>query len=510
MPSTCEERQSGGRNLLLIGLLWVAGSVAPNYGQKDLLFLREQFTLGNYQEVLNSVREARAARTASADGLFLGSEAALFLGDEETAQILASDGLRLEPKSALGHQLLGHSAWAAAERQEQKSAMTRLTYRDAGLHYRDARIHGADPFESAYFAAKAFEKGGDLGAALEEIDLALAARPGHEPSLLEKATYLAGLGEREASKVILRRLLPGALGPRAAVVLLTQTMEKEPRETVAREFLALQKQFPSHLPLYQLVLEHFGRDSRADVLESLLRKALDQVPPSKDRLPLWYLAGIAQAAGRADEALALYTEYRDLNPSQGDGHLGVGYALAYLRRYEAARESFERAEILGGADEAALDSGLELLVVSMVGEERFAPAAEVQRHLARRRDRPLDQLDLGSLLYNAGRREEALKVYAALLERTDYPLEFRARVLNYQGLAFQGLGQNEAAESCFRESLESALAGRSDAAENLGVLLLARGDRAQAREVLSEPATLGRLRARYHLLRSNHPSLFGL
>jgi tetratricopeptide (TPR) repeat protein len=111
-------------------------------------------------------------------------------------------------------------------------------------------------------------------------------------------------------------------------------------------------------------------------------------------------------------------------------------------------------------------------------------------------------------MYHAGRREEALRVYKDLLARDDYSPEFRSTILNYLGLSYVGLGQDDDAIKAFKASLKDTTTGRGDPAENLGILLLAKGVPAEAIPYLAEGAESHRLRSRYHLLRAQKPGVF--
>lgn len=490
-------------------LLSACASSIP--AQLDLAQLRERFRGGDYRHVVDVVSAARSLREADEDALCLGSEAALHLGEVDAARLFAGDVLRRSPKDPRGHLLTGHSLAAMADRMAPDSPMTRLTWIDAGMRYQEARRLGADAFEAGFFAAQAFEWGGDAEASLREIDAALAARPGHEFALHLKARILAALGRHAEARALLRTIMEtGSTGVEAALAILDLEMAGGDRPSIQEAMIELAGRFPGAVDLYARFADRYFADAPPLFLKETMEKILARTPATASRLPLWYLAGAAQMSGQAEEALSRYEQYRDLGPGTGDGHLGVGYALAALGRYRQAKESFDRARALGVPDPDRLFAGYEMLVAALEQSKEHSLAAEIQQTVVQDRGLPLDSINLGSLLFHAGRRQEALDVYSRLLAREELDRSSRGKALNYRGLAFAGLDRREDAAEDFRNAVELGGDDALDARENLGVIALLSGRPGEAAahfaRALEEDSA--RPRARYHLLRATRPEFF--
>ena len=490
--------------LLLLVPSWLQGQI-------DIGRLKGLMDAQEFSQVVQAVQEARGSGEVKAEALFLASEAALRLNNPADAEAFASMGLKHNPDDSRGLLLLGHAMWSHAQRQPQTGAFRNLTLLDSGISYRQARMAGGDTFECAYFAAGSFEEGGDLDKALEEIELAIEAKPEHIASRFTKARLLESLGRRDDARAVLEQLITmdGAEG-QAAEALLAFHLRHSERAVVRSMFLDLTLRFPEQAALYAAFVEKFQQDNPPDFLQSVLEEARERPTFESNRFLIWYLGSVALQKMQAQQAFDYYERYRGLTQGTADGHMAVGHCLVALGRLAEARTSLDRARELGAHSPDNLVLGYERLLLAHQNRKEFQQAVEAQQAVVELAGRPRDDLNLSSLLYNAGHREGAVAVCEALLQRDDADDALRAQTLNYQALYLVGLGRPVEAAKLFDESLAVDPGSGADARENLGVLLLSLGKSEEARKSLESVLLVesNRVRSRYHLLRIKHSNLF--
>jgi tetratricopeptide (TPR) repeat protein len=236
-----------------------------------------------------------------------------------------------------------------------------------------------------------------------------------------------------------------------------------------------------------------------DTLSRLLDAAEAKAPA--DPLPAFWRGDWALRRRRNAEALAAFKRYRAGRPDDALGALCVCLAATRSGLLDEARSALKDAAATDAERDTFLLAAREL-TTAFNGEKKYDVAAATQAMVVERSADPEDALNLGVLLLDSGRRDEAAARYRQTLAREDLPAYVRAKAWNYLGLLLHGAGRAAEAEAAFRRSFE-AWEGERDARENLGVLLLESGRAAEAEPLFRAciAAEAGRKRSEYHLLR---------
>jgi lipopolysaccharide biosynthesis regulator YciM len=102
-------------------------------------------------------------------------------------------------------------------------------------------------------------------------------------------------------------------------------------------------------------------------------------PAAQDATALASRARRLQTNGQFDEAVALFNQALAIDPELFEAHLGLGYALDLLGRYEPAREHLRKA--LGRATAQTKSTALSALAISYVFDGQTAEAAKRYQQL---------------------------------------------------------------------------------------------------------------------------------
>ncbi len=508
---------------LVLGILLVAASNRARAQSESEL--RARLAAGDAAQVLATVRERVRGDRAEPGIVLVGAEAALELGEFGEARSLADLAEKLAPEDPRPYLMNGHALFNMAEAQTVGRAagggvFARATFQDAATYYRLAREHGADTPENTYFQAEAAFNGGAFDDALAV--LAPVASPDHPALVVLEARILLATGEAGKTLEVLKPIREKLPTRRDAAILDVEAALRSGDPGPAREvFLRAVRDLPEDRGIYDPFVERYQVESPPTFLRTTMEELRRTTPPERDRFPLFYLAEIAERDGKNEEALALFTQYRDVNPATPEGHLRVALALIRLGRLEEGRSSLLKANALGGLDPAALANGYRWLTAAQVGRRDFTAAVESQRLVVSLSEDPDDRLDLGVLLYNAGQREEGIATYRKILEAGKLLPRNEVRVMNYLALGLLGIRRGAEGEELLRRAIELSegdLANPAaiDARENLGILLLQSGRKEEGERWLEKvlaasPAASTRNfdRARYHLLRSRNPGTIG-
>lgn len=500
-------------------LVCLLAPAAP--AQDDLAALKKLMKDRKYAIVLSRVKELVASSKATVEISLVGAQAALEIGEWGQAGSLGSLATELSPKGPdgrakehRGFEIEAHALWRSAQEVLQGgrgSGLTRATFLDAGTFYRRAREHGGDAFENGFWEAEAFRYGMNPEKALVGIRAALAAQPENWDARVLHARILLDLERFDESAKILRELRKSnPQNAEAAHLLFAAVLGTDDKRTIQDTFLELIRAFPRDMALYGPFYQRFQRDE-PKLVEATLRTVTEFRPVTEDRVPWFYLSFLASRAGRAEEALALMTAYRDALPTTPEGHYQVGILLLNMKRHEEARDAMLKANALGGLADADMARAFGWVIAAYVAENDYEPAINLQRLVVTLTRDAAEELDLARLMYHGGKQADAVGLVKRLLSRKDgFEDPLIAEMENDLALYHLGLGQDAEAEKCFRRSLAASVE-KLDATENLGIFLIDRGRLDEGVKLLERCLATdpGRHRSRYHLLRARHPDLVG-
>lgn len=502
------------RLLLALLLLVLTGPSRLLLAQDpDLARLRAQLAAGDATGVVDHVRRSIGARTVTVEALLLGTEAAITAARFVDARGMSDLAVATAPADPRTHMLAGHALYAMAEEAGSRArgggSFIRATYADAASAYAAARKCGGEAFDLAWWEADSRFRAEEFEPALLALEVADLTRPGSAQVERLRGEVLLASNKAESA-------LPGLARARQlhpadeaiALISLRAALATRNRDAALAVMLECLPHIPESPALFRAFIGAFEAERPDTFLVQALGRMRGAVPNGREAVFVWFAAAVDEAGSRNSAALAGFDAYLALRPGAPEGEFKRGSVLIALGRLPEARGALLKAHAAGTLDEGSVVAALRGLAGAHVARREFADAVAVQElALAISRD-DMDTLNLGVLQLQAGKRDEALATYRALVAREDLDLAAHARAWNYLGLALQGQGDFTAAEAAFRESLrtlESAL----DARENLAALLLRRGSNVDsAREaalVLQEDPS--RPRSLYLCLAARHPWL---
>ncbi len=481
----------------------------------QVVALRAQLDRGDAVGVLDHVRRALGSDAASAGMCMIAAEAALALGQFPHARGMADLAVAKAPEDPATHTSVGHVLFALGEdsaaRARGGGGLIRATFGDAAAAYKEARRLGGPVFDTASWEAEARHMAGEFDAALDAIDAAEGARANQLSVARLRATILRDAGRTAAAATALALAVAQHPADQALALLqLRVALAGRQREQVLEVFLASAQRFPESPELYTSFIGAYEAERPDAWLQRALAQAAEFISAEKGAVLLWYRGALDEAAGRYSAALICFEAYLQRRPGAAEGHFKLGTTLLGLNRLEDARAELLRAHAAGTLDPAAVAAALRGLVGALVAKQQFASSCGIQGIVAAMSQDALDELNLGVLLYQAGRRDEGLRVYRALAAREDVDPPTNAKAWNFLGLALAGTGDAAGAEAALKKSL-SVHDGSVDARENLAMLLAVQGRRDES---LGESGAAlerepGRPRALYARIRAAHPWVVG-
>lgn len=496
--------------VLLCGLLAAQGLA------QDPSSWRARIQAGEAAKVLEEIEALVSQRKDSVEIAIVGAEAALQVGDWKKAGSLADRGKALAPDDPRPYELDGHAEFlrARAEAASGGTAFTGQNFRQAAYFYAKAREKGGDVWRASWFEAEAYAGAGDWLAALDAIRIAGRARAEDAGTAEFEARIhlaLAEGGDAEAWKRAAAsadralELAPTLLA--AALTRLDTALGRGDRAEVRKVFLELLKAFPRAEGLYEALYQRYREDRPPTFLREVLQAAHEQLPETDRALCEWYLGVHAEITQLWSEAELRFRAYLELVPRAPRAWFKIAWQLSRQQRFTEARDAFAEARALGGIGDDELAFALRIVVAGFAGEKRFAEAASLQGEVTALTGTASDRLDLAILQFNAGRRDEGIASYRALVAEPDLDPDLAARAWNNLGLALQGTGKPKEAESAFQKAIEQTDPASLDALENLGVLLVEQGRPKEAERWLREATKRDPLRhrSRYWLLRALDP-----
>ena len=257
-------------------------------------------------------------------------------------------------------------------------------------------------------------KSGDLKEAVATFTPLLKSEPAGSPQALRLATLIGmaeyGLGNYGESISYLRTATAG-----------------DPQNLPLRLLLAQSclwsKQYQCVLDVYHEILTLNADSAEADMLAG---EAYDEM---KDR---------------ADAVLQFRAAVKS-DPRLPNVHFGLGYLLWNLMQYEEAAKEFQ-AELANNPDHAQAMTYLADTHMKMNHPELATPLLEKAIRLDPRLE--LAHLDLGILLADAGRKDEALKEFKAAAALSPNDVNVHWRLARF----YQSVGEKELAKAEFEKT----------------------------------------------------------
>jgi predicted O-linked N-acetylglucosamine transferase (SPINDLY family) len=291
---------------------------------------------------------------------------------------------------------------------------------EKGIHLDEAGALTVDEFQTAFRAALAAHQAGDLDAALKSYEALTKEQPGYPPLNYFLAMLLRARGNRERSRILLKRAL-------------------EASPSYADASLALGN------------LELDAGDHAA------ARAAFATVTRARpERADAWTGLGLAcQAAGDLDGALEALRRAAGAAPAEAPMHFNLAVALQKARRYDEAREAYRTTLAIDPKSAAALyNYGLLLAELGQaelaIGSWRAALAADAAFEPA--------YWQLRHALHAAGRIDEWLLNFDSFLRHCPASPRLALYAID---VAFHQ-GDLAEANRCFRQAVEAVLRERDD------------------------------------------------
>ncbi len=249
---------------------------------------------------------------------------------------------------------------------------------------------------------------GDAGAAAHALDLALAAEPGHLPSLIALGRARTATGELDTAEAIYRRALARDDVSVDARIGLAEISGRRGKPEEAKRWLEEVRTGDARAVASRLLLARLylsGKESAKAT--KVVNEALAAAPGRADVLSA--AGALYQDFGQHDLALGYFRKAADIEPQQSDHWLAMARAQAALGFQPAARESVERSLRLNPTSVAAV--GMAVLVDLSEGKKDAAlvRAVELRRKLPNDSNAAMIVGDVHSAL---GQHAEAERAYA--------------------------------------------------------------------------------------------------
>lgn len=417
-----------------------------------------------------------------------------------------------DPATALADADARFEAAAAAESDGRPGLFVRSLYAEAADAYRNAaEAASADRGLRARALVGlgwAKGRGGDAEEGLKAFHAAALADPSTDDALFAGARLLLELGRAKECVARLAEVVsdPDAPSRGAAVELTIEALLDAGDRDAVRTLFAdgvADLAFEWQAAAWRAVVVRLRPVPGDRFVAELVDAALKRDPA--DAAALFWKADAALARGANVDALRLFRNFRELRPLDFAAHLWTAVAEVRAGLLDAAKTSLAAAVEREPSADAAADAFREL-AGGFFGAKRYEDAVAAQREAAARSGSHEDALNLGALLSDAGRTDEAAAAYEALLKVEGVRGPFRAKVWNYLGLLHRGRSDYDDAERCFREAV-AAWDDERDARENLGILLLGNGEVEEGKRLLQwcVARETNRSRARFHLFLLEHP-----
>lgn len=319
----------------------------------------------------------------------------------------------------------------------------------------------------------------DLAQALEQFQIGVQAAPANADLRFFLGQALSRLGRLDEADVHLQEAirlnqLPGGdasdhrpylwLGqnylarnlPQDAVTAYQQGLEQAPENRDLRMALAeayrQQAQFPQAIAEYETLIAADPQDTDAyaglgvayqevgdlararETFDRLLAESADD--PRRAAQVLTRFANTARDAGDLEEALSLYQEAIDADPTYVGTYLQLGFLYEQRERYDDAQAIYQKAvEVTPGDADAHLKLGQAYLRAGSLDEavDQLGRASELNPRLQRA------YLDLGQALELQGRPAQATTQYERAVEINPNDAEARFRL----GQAYRQAGALE-------------------------------------------------------------------
>jgi tetratricopeptide (TPR) repeat protein len=444
---------------------------------------------------------AAAAAAASGEAMtyFRSGLEAIRRGAFTEAETAIREGLRLDPSSPAGYDLLGIACGRQGRDADAERAFgeaLRLNPRFVPAHndlaaslYRRGRVEEASrEFEMALaIDGRNFTANYNLGiiarerqdhsAAIRYLDAALEAQPSDGAALLALTGALLGAGDSGRALNTARRL--EALAPGDARVhfsLGTLFMEWKHYPEAAEQFEQARVAEPDNFELLHNLGQAYSRLGKHTEAEAVFLKALSVKPESVETL--YQLAVVYSQSGHADQAIQVLVRARQVEPRRPDVLLLLG------------RNAMEE----GFLDDAVevLESGVSLDAQKiephmMLGEaytrkKQYDKALEQYEAVRKLQPRdPQAWVSIGRTLQYMRRGAEAEQVLKSTLELDPK----NAQAAYYMGVIAADRTDYDEAERWYRQAL-SADPRYLGALYDMAITCIRREDYARARDYLEK------------------------
>jgi tetratricopeptide (TPR) repeat protein len=443
------------------------------------------------------------------------AEAYLGAGDLRRARRHADRAQAVAPADPRGSLWVGHVLFRMADDVPEGAPLARATFADSAAAYEEALALGADPYATAFWAADARERAGEVAKALTSIEGALRARPDDPAAALVKGRLLIAEGRAREAEGLFDRVVLAAPGTpvagQAAVEAIRARLLAGDLGSIPDAFTRLTRHDPhgAAARIYRLLAESW-RGTRDEDLWATLLEAAARASPD-DPLATYWRAELAARRKDGAATLALAERYRKASPGDPDGRVFVSIGLRLLGRLDEARVEIGRAYDRF-PDHGPIREEMQYLVKAFFDARRYREAADVQELVAHTTGTPADRYDYAVLRLDGGMKDEARRLYEALGADSEAPAADRSRARNALGLLRLGEGDLAGAEQALRRALEED-PDNLDAHENLGILLVRQGKVEDGRKELGQAVARSpktdplRKRSQYHLWRAEHPEV---
>jgi tetratricopeptide (TPR) repeat protein len=211
---------------------------------------------------------------------------------------------------------------------------------------------------------------------------------------------------------------------------------------------------PDYAPAYNLLGYAYRQVGRYDDAEKAFKKYIELIP--NDPNPYDSYAELLMKVGRFDESIAMYRKALKTDPQFSPSYIGIASNLMYQGKHDAARSEAWKLH-QGARNDADRRNALFARAVSYADEGKFDDAlAELKKQYAVAEkindaaNMAGDAVAQGDVLLEAGKPEEARKLYEQALElqvNSDLSQEVKddAKLLHHYNLGRVGLRSKDLA-----------------------------------------------------------------